>query len=103
MAGLSPRFSLTLGSLRSDTDHPACGPSYFAVDRSLEIPADGLRVVLAERGEVAPGDPAELDLGDEDGLERVFTGTVVEVRPRAGGAEVFAAGTVLALLALRAS
>jgi hypothetical protein len=103
MAGLSPRFSLKLGSLRSDTDRPAGGPSYFAVDRSLEIPADGLRVLLAERGEVVPGDEAELELGDEDGLERVFTGTVVEVRPHAAGVEVFAAGTVLALLELRAS
>ncbi|HLL54857.1 MAG TPA: hypothetical protein VK447_14985, partial [Myxococcaceae bacterium] len=103
MAGLSPRFSLKLGSLESDSDHPAGGPSYFAVDRSLEIPADGLRVVLAERGEVAPGDVAELQLGDEDGLERVFTGTIVEVRPHAAGTEIFAAGTVLALLELRAS
>ncbi|WP_164000362.1 hypothetical protein [Pyxidicoccus caerfyrddinensis] len=103
MAGHSPHFSLTLGSLRSDTDSPAGGPSYFAVDRSLELPADGLRVVLAERGEVVPGDVAELELGDEDGLERVFTGTVVEVRPHAAGVEVFAAGTVLALLELRAS
>jgi hypothetical protein len=103
MAGHSPHFSLKLGSLRSDTDSPAGGPSYFAVDRSLELPADGLRVVLAERGEVVPGDVAELELGDEDGLERVFTGTVVEVRPHAAGVEVFAAGTVLSLLELRAS
>lgn len=103
MAGLSPRFSLQFGSLQADSDHPAGGPSYFAVDRSLEIPADGLRVVLAERGEVAPGDTAQLDLGDEDGLERVFTGTVVEVRPHAAGVEIFAAGTALSLLELRAS
>lgn len=103
MSGHRPRFSLTLGSLRSDSDHPAGGPSLFAVDRSLEMPADGLRVLLAERGGVEPGDPAELDLGDEDGLERVFTGSVVEVRPHAAGAEVFAAGTMLALLELRVS
>lgn len=103
MAGHSPRFSLKLGSLQSDTERPAGGPSYFAVDRSLDVPADGLRVVLSERGEVAPGDVAELELGDEDGLERVFTGTVVEVRPHAAGVELFAAGTVLSLLELRAS
>ncbi|HEX6908901.1 MAG TPA: hypothetical protein VF142_00820 [Longimicrobium sp.] len=96
-----PRFALRLGGLSADAANPVGGPSYFAVDRSLEVPADGLRVWLAERGSVAPGDPAELDLGDPDGLERVFTGTVAEVRPRAGGCEVFAVGTMLGLLELR--
>jgi hypothetical protein len=99
----TPRFKLVLGSLQSETDRPEGGPWSFVVDRSLEIPADGLRVMLADRGEVAPGDDAQLDLGDEDGLERVFTGTVVEIRPRADGAEIFAAGTVLKLLDLRVS
>jgi hypothetical protein len=103
MAAATPHFSLTLGSLESETDSPAGGPSYFAVDRSLDVAADGLRVRLSERGEVAPGDAAELDLGDQDGLERVFTGSVVEVRPHAAGVEIFAAGTALALLELRAS
>ncbi len=103
MAGATPRFSLVLGSLRADAGNPVGGPSLFTVERSLEVPADGMRVALRERGDVAPGDPAQLDLGDEDGLERVFTGTVAEVRPRAGGAEVFAVGTMLSLLELRVS
>lgn len=103
MAGRTPRFSLTLGDLQSDSDRAAGGPRYFAVDRSLDVPVDGLRVVLAERAGVVPGDPAALELGDEDGLARVFTGSVVEVRPHAGGAEVFAAGSLLALIELRVS
>jgi hypothetical protein len=103
MAVPRPQFSLVLGDLRSDSGRPAGGPSFFAVDRSLEVPADGLRVWLAERGSVAPGDAATLELGDEDGTKTVFTGTVAEVRPRAGGAEVFAVGTMLALLELRTS
>ena len=98
-----PRFQLVLGDLAADTATPAGGPSYFAVDRSLEVPADGLRVWLAQRGSVSPGDGAVLELGDPDGLERVFTGTVAEVRPRAGGCEVFAVGTMLGLLELRMS
>jgi hypothetical protein len=99
----TPRFALRLGTLSADSDSPAGGPSYFLVDRALDVPADGLRVRLAERGDVAPGDAAELDLGDEHGLERVFTGTVAEVRPTAGGAEIFAVGTMLGLLELRTS
>jgi hypothetical protein len=103
MAGIAPRFALKLGGLASDSASPAGGPSYFVVERSLDVPADGLRVWLAERGEVTPGDEATLDLGDEDGVERVFTGTVAEVRPRAGAAEVFCVGTMLGLLELRAT
>src|SRR5688572_19570861 len=95
-----PRFSLRLGALGADTATPAAGPSYFVVERSLAVPADGLRVWLAERAGVLPGDAAELELGDPDGMERVFTGTVAEVRPRAGGCEVFAVGTMLGLLEL---
>lgn len=101
--GATPKFKLVLGGLQSETDRPEGGPWSFVVDRSLQVPADGLRVMLADRGSVAPGDDAQLDLGDEDGLERVFTGTVVEVRPRPDGAEIFAAGTVLKLLDLRVS
>jgi hypothetical protein len=103
MAVPSPRFALRLGGLQADTAHAAGGPSYFAVERSLDVPADGMRVWLAERGSVQPGDAAELELGDEDGTERVFTGTVAEVRPRPGGTEVFAVGTMLGLLELRTS
>src|SRR5688572_6910342 len=101
--GGTPHFKLVLGGLTSETDRPEGGPWSFMVDRSLEVPADGLRVKLAQRGDVAPGDDAQLELGDEDGVGRVFTGTVVEVRRRPDGAEIFAAGTVLKLLELRVS
>src|SRR5262249_28997455 len=51
----------------------------------------------------APSDLVQLDLGDEDGLERVFTGSVAEIRPRLGGCEFFCVGTMLALVDLRVS
>lgn len=103
MAALSPRFALTVGPLRSDAEHPAASPSYFEVERSLDVPADGFRVRLSERAGIVPGDAVELDLGDGDEVIRVFTGTVAEVRPQAAGTEVFAVGTMLSLLELRAS
>ena len=103
MAGLRPRFSLTAGSLSADSASPLAGPSRFVVERSLDVPIDGLRVTLAESGGVAPGDPVQLDLGDEDGLARVFTGSVAEVRPRLAGCELFCAGSLLALVDLRVS
>jgi len=73
------------------------------VERSLDMPIDGLRVMLAEGAGVSVGDAVQLDLGDEDGLERVFTGSVAEIRPRLGGCELFCAGTMLALVDLRIS
>jgi hypothetical protein len=96
-----PGFSFTAGGLTSDSTTPASGPTRFVVERSLDVPVDGLRVSLADSGGVSPGDAVTLDLGDEDGLERVFTGTVAEVRPRLGGCELFCAGTALALVELR--
>jgi hypothetical protein len=73
------------------------------VERSLDVPVDGLRVALAESAGVSVGDPVQLDLGDEDGLERAFTGSVAEIRPRLGGCALFCTGTMLALVDLRVS
>ena len=101
MTGLRPRFTFSAGSLTADTDAPRAGPSRFVVERSLDVPVDSLRVVLAESGGVSAGDPVQLDLGDEDGLERVFTGTVAELRPRLGGCRLFCTGTMLGLVDLR--
>ncbi len=103
MANQRPAFSFSAGSLTSSSSSPASGPTRFVVDRNLAVPVDGLRVSLMDSGGVAPGDAVQLDLGDEDGLERVFTGTVAEVRPRLDGCELFCAGTMLALVDLRVS
>jgi hypothetical protein len=100
---LRPSFSLTAGSLASDSTNPVAGPTRFVVERSLDVPIDGLRVSLAENGGVSPGDQVQLDLGDENGLERVFTGTVAELRPRLGGCDIFCVGTMLPLVELRVS
>jgi hypothetical protein len=103
MAALKPRFSFTAGSLKSDSDSPVAAPSRFVVERGLDVPLDGLRVLLGDSGGVAAGDAVELDLGDEDGLERVFTGSVAEMRPRLGGCQLVCVGTMLALVELRVS
>ena len=98
---LRPRFSFTAGSLTADTGSPVGGPLRFVVERSLDVPIDGLRVMLAESAGVAPGDAVTLALGDQDGLERVFTGTVAELRPMLGGCNLFCTGTMLGLVELR--
>ncbi len=101
--GLRPQFAFTAGELSGDSDSPRAGPWRFVVERSLQTPVDALRMSLAECGGVAPGDSVELDLGDEDGLERVFTGSIAEVRPRLHGCELFCLGNMLALVELRVS
>ena len=103
MAAPRPKFSLTAGSLASDTASSVAGPSRFVVQRSLDVPLDGLSVMLSESGGVAAGDPVQLKLGDEDGMEDVFTGTVAEVRPRLGGCRLFCVGKMLELMELRVS
>jgi len=103
MAAPRPKFSLTAGGLTSDSASSVAGPSRFVVQRSLDVPLDGLSVTLAESGGVAAGDPVQLKLGDEDGLEDVFTGTVAEVTPRLGGCRLFCVGKMLDLMELRVS
>src|SRR5262249_11451830 len=103
MAGMRPGFSFSAGSLTSDSSSPVAGPSRFVVERSINVPIDCLRVTLAESAGVTQSDPVQLDLGDEDGLERVFTGSVAEIRPLLGGCELFCVGTMLALVELRVS
>lgn len=98
-----PEFTFTAGSLSADSASPLAGPSRFVVERSLDVPVDSLRVTLAESGGVLAGDPVQLDLGDRNALERVFTGSVAEVRPRLGGCELFCVGSMLALVDLRVS
>jgi hypothetical protein len=98
---IRPRFSFTAGSLSADSDSPVGGPQRFVVERSLGVAIDGLRVMLSESAGVAPGDAVTLDLGDEDGLERVFTGSVAELRPMLGGCSLFCTGTMLGLVELR--
>ena len=97
----APKFSLTAGSLTTDSDAPVAAPSRFVVERSLAVPIDSLRVLLGASGGVAVGDPVTLDLGDADGTQRVFTGSVAELRPRLGGYGLFCIGTMLALVDLR--
>ena len=103
MAAPRPKFSLTAGGLTSDSASSVAGPSRFVVQRSLDVPLDGLSVTLSESGGVAAGDPVQLKLGDEDAMEDVFTGTVAEVTPRLGGCRLFCVGKMLELIELRVS
>jgi hypothetical protein len=101
MASLKPTFSLTLGALQSTSDNPVGGLRSLISDRDMAYAADALEVELGERGDVSLGDPATLELGYEDEREKVFTGTVVELRPTLKGVRVCALGRMNALLMLR--
>lgn len=101
MAALRPRFAFSAGSVQADSDQPAAAPVRFVVERDIEVPVDSLRVWLGMSSGIAAGDAVTLDLGDDDGLERVFTGTVAELRPALGGSSLLCLGTMLALVELR--
>jgi hypothetical protein len=96
-----PTFTLTIGGLRSTTAEPVGGPTRFVVDRDMDVAADSLRVLLADRAGVALGDQVDLALGDDGDDSDVFTGTVAVLRPAVAAVEVLALGTIGTLLSLR--
>ena len=62
---LAPSYVLPLGGIETSDAAPALGPRRIRVERDLDVAADACTVVLAERGDVAVGDP--LDLADAAG------------------------------------
>jgi hypothetical protein len=100
MAMLQPTFALTIGSLSSTTDTPVAGPQSFRVERDMDVAADALQVRLMECAGVSLDAPITLDLGHDGANERVFTGTVVQLRPAISGVTVIALGTMHGLLSL---
>jgi hypothetical protein len=69
----------------------------------MDVPAASLQVRLRARSGIALDDPVSLDLGFDGETERVFTGTVVRVRPLLSGCTVWAIGKMKSLLDLRTS
>jgi phage protein D len=103
MAILKPTFSLTVGSLSSDSDNPAGGPRAFLVERDMDVPADALRIDLADRSDIALGDDVSLELGHDGDNQTAFTGKVVRLQPALSGVTIFALGTMNDLLNYRSA
>ncbi len=101
MAATRPTFTLTVGDLRSTTANPAAGPTWLVVERDMDVPADALRLHLAERAGVTLGDPVSLALGEDGRDTDVFTGTVAALRPAVAGVGLQALGKLSELLNLR--
>jgi hypothetical protein len=100
MAALRPTCSITAGAYRATTDNPVGGPVALTILRDLDTPADGLELMLADRAGIAADDDMTVDLGDGASEARVFTGTVVEVRPTLDGCRVRGLGHMSRLLRL---
>src|SRR5690349_21167011 len=100
MAGLQPTFSLRIGALQASTASAAASPSRMVAERDMHVPADALRVRLADRGRVTLDDDVELSLGYDGTEAAVFAGTVASLRPAVDGVEVWALGGLHALLDL---
>jgi phage protein D len=101
MPSSHPTFTLTIGQLRSTSANPVAGPARLVVDRDMDVPADALRLWLADRAGATVGDQVDLALGDDGAESAVFTGTVAALRPGVAGAELLALGTFGELLNLR--
>lgn len=92
---------MTVGALSSSTADPVAGPRSMVIERDMSIPADGLRLCLYERSDIAPGDDVAIELGHDGDETTAFTGTVVAARPAISGVEIRAVGKMNALLNLR--
>ncbi|NET34773.1 MAG: hypothetical protein F6K19_22565 [Cyanothece sp. SIO1E1] len=101
MAMLKPTFSIRIGALQSSSDAPMGGPTWIAIDRDMDAPADGLCLHLMTRAGIAVGEDVTVELGYEGDHEGVFTGTVVALQPAIAGVKVQALGQLNALLNLR--
>ena len=101
MSSVAPNFSLALGGLSSSTARAVGGPTDIRVTRRMDGVAESLEVELAERRGIAPGDDASAELGFDGATQKVFTGSVVEVRATLAGVRVLALGRMDALLRLR--
>ncbi len=101
MARLKPTYSLTVGSLSSNTDTPAFGPRAFTVQRDMDIPADALHIRMLERAGINLDDEVSLELGFDGENEPVFKGKVVKIRPALDGLSIYALGKMNDLLNLR--
>lgn len=101
-----PAYRLTLGSARIDSivDPGASTVTSLTVELDLDTPIDQVTVSLAQVGGVAPalGDDVVVELGyADDGLTRVFTGTVADVTPDITTTRVVAHSLMRRLLDLR--
>src|SRR5215831_574499 len=105
MAGLSPKFSITIGSFSSTNGNPVCGPVRLVIDRDMRVPADSMELLLMERKGIAIGDDISVELGDDQQTDKVFKGEVSEllpeVGPKAADVRVFGLGTMNKLLNYR--
>ncbi|MCA1689684.1 MAG: hypothetical protein LC720_04340 [Actinobacteria bacterium] len=103
MDSAQPTFSLTIGSLKATSERPAAGPTRIVVERDMDVPADGLRLHLSDRSDVALDDAVALELGYGGRESTAFAGTVARLRPAMDGVEVWALGGLDPLLDLRCS
>lgn len=92
-----------MGSLSSSADNPVASPKSFVIERDMDVPADGLKLQLMERGGVNLGDEVVVKLGHDGDEEAVFAGNVVALCPAIVGVEIRALGKMNALLNLRTS
>jgi phage protein D len=98
-------YRLVIGAAEVDVtkDVSASAMVRLEVERAMAAPADRFELWLAPVGGVQPakGDDIAIELGFDDTLTRVFTGTVSEVVPEITALRVIGLSTMRALAALR--
>jgi phage protein D len=101
-----PAYKLTLGSTTLDSVAAPTQSTLVALDVSLDLdtPADQavIRLGRVDGPHPAVGDDVSVELGyADDGMHRVFTGTVADVRPDITATRVTALSPMRELMALR--
>lgn len=83
---LKPAYKIKIGPESYDTENNAEALS-INVDCDINIPLDACKVVLrqGDKTSVKRDDPITIELGYEDAMKKVFTGTVDTVEPGISG------------------
>ena len=103
MVALNPSYRLTLGGTRIDSSRVSSADPLIGLhtDADLETPAAAFEAILGASGPaIAVGDRATLELGYDDNLHTVFTGSVDRVEPGLERLRVVALSDVSKLLCL---
>ncbi len=101
---LNPDYRIQLGSKTIEpSTEPDAGPVRITIDLNMDVPADQCEVVLGHIPEAKyeKGENISVNLGYEDSLSLVFTGTVDSVTPSITTIKIKGLCDATKLLALR--
>src|SRR5215470_10681065 len=100
-----PIYRLVIGAAEIDVNKDVSASTLvrLVVERDMDALTDRVELRLAPLGGVQPKEDenVQIELGFDDSVTRVFTGTIAELRPEVIALRVIGLSTMRSLVALR--